>query len=306
MSWFKAGKDMIINGRMVTKSGGGHKTAYGVQEVSVGQHEWKIKAHNCGSSNWLFIGISADTSHSDTIMHNSTTTEHYLLYSGSGNLYSKNNPSGIAYANGGGKFTNGDTITVHLDLDKQQMSFSKNGNNIGIAFSNIVKTQKYRLAVEAYYPSTQFELISDTNLSSNKNEENKNEEEKMKQESKNIVLSETDEKTIELIGKQMNEMTSEMVKMRKETKEERKEMRSEMVEMRKEMVTMRKETKEERKEMISEINSLKQIILSNNKNANDNNNNYNNYNNENTKDICVFLKDEVNLPQYIPYFIDAG
>eukprot|EP01084_Bolivina_argentea_P180971 312607_1 len=165
MSWFKAGKDMTINGRVVTKSGNSYNTAYGVQEVSVGQHEWKIKAHNCGSSNWLFIGISADTSHSDTIMHNSTTTEHYLLYSGSGNLYSKNNPSGIAYANGGGKFTNGDTITVHLDLDKQQMSFSKNGNNIGIAFSNIVKTQKYRLAIEAYYPSTKFELISYTNLS---------------------------------------------------------------------------------------------------------------------------------------------
>eukprot|EP01083_Nonionella_stella_P279056 949188_1 len=78
-------------------------------------------------------------------------------------------------------------------------------------------------------------------------EREKNEKDKMEQkpeDSKNIVLSETDEKTIELIGKQMNEMTSEMVKMRnettnemvkmrKETKEERKEMRSEMVEMRK-------------------------------------------------------------------------
>eukprot|EP01083_Nonionella_stella_P155392 501962_1 len=207
MSWFKAGKDMTINGRVVTKSGDSYGTAYGVQEVSVGQHEWKIKAHNCGSSNQLQIGISADTSHSDTTLHYSTTTEHYLLYD-SGTLYSKNNP-GIAYANGVGKYTNGDTITVHLDLDKQQMSFSKNGNNIGIAFSNIVKTQKYRLAVEAFLPSTKFELISYTNLSSNKNEENKNEKEKMKQESKNIVLSETDEKTIELIGKQMNEMTRE-------------------------------------------------------------------------------------------------
>eukprot|EP01083_Nonionella_stella_P273430 927501_1 len=204
MSWFKAGKDMTINGRVVTKSGDSYGTAYGVQEVSVGQHEWKIKAHNCGSNrNHLMIGISADTSHSDAILHNSTTTEHYLLFSNNGNLYSKNNPKGTSNANGGGKFTTGDTITVHLDLDKQQMSFSKNGNNIGIAFSNIVKTQKYRLAIEAYYPSTKFELISYTNLSSNKNEENKNEEEKMKQESKNIVLSETDEKTIELITKEM-------------------------------------------------------------------------------------------------------
>eukprot|EP01084_Bolivina_argentea_P263885 446819_1 len=129
MSWFKAGKSMTINGRVVTKSGEGDNTAYGVQEVSVGQHEWKIKAHNCGSRNWLYIGISADTSHSDGILYNSTTTEHYVLYSINGNVFSKNNEN-IAYANGGAKFTDGDTITVHLDLDKQQMSFSKNGNNI--------------------------------------------------------------------------------------------------------------------------------------------------------------------------------
>eukprot|EP01084_Bolivina_argentea_P263883 446817_1 len=129
MSWFKAGKSMTINGRVVTKSGEGDNTAYGVQEVSVGQHEWKIKAHNCGSSNCLFIGISADTSHSDASLFDSTTTEHYVMASHSSYLFSKNN-QGIAYANSGGKFTNGDTITVHLDLDKQQMSFSKNGNNI--------------------------------------------------------------------------------------------------------------------------------------------------------------------------------
>eukprot|EP01084_Bolivina_argentea_P119364 211653_1 len=131
---------MTINGRVVTKSGFSYSTAYGVQEVSVGQHEWKIKVHNCTSSNWLVIGISADTSHSDAILYNSTTTEHYVLYSANGNVFSKNNPNGTSYANNGGVFTTGDTITVHLDLDKQQMSFSKNANNIGIAFSNILKT----------------------------------------------------------------------------------------------------------------------------------------------------------------------
>eukprot|EP01083_Nonionella_stella_P012965 36617_1 len=108
MSWFKAGKDMTINGRVVTKSGQGYGTAYGVQEVSVGQHEWKIKAHNCGSSNQLQIGISADTSHSDANLCKSTTTEHYLLFSNDGNVFSKNNTDGTSYANVGGKFTNGD------------------------------------------------------------------------------------------------------------------------------------------------------------------------------------------------------
>eukprot|EP01084_Bolivina_argentea_P119366 211655_1 len=131
---------MTINGRVVTKSGFSYSTAYGVQEVSVGQHEWKIKVHNCTSSNWLVIGISADTSHFDTQLHDSTTTEHYVLHSVNSKVYSNNNTRGTPYANGGGKFTTGDTITVHLDLDKQQMSFSKNANNIGIAFSNILKT----------------------------------------------------------------------------------------------------------------------------------------------------------------------
>eukprot|EP01084_Bolivina_argentea_P204237 348763_1 len=93
---------------------------------------------------------------------------------------------------------------------------------------------------------------------------------KKEQQSKSVGLSESDEKTIELVGQKIDEMRKEIVEMRKEMREE--------------------------------INALKQIILENNKNANNNNN----YSHSDTKDIREFLEHKVNLPQYIHSFINGG
>ncbi len=58
MSWFKAGNKATINGAVVTHNTYGNQTSYGIQEVSKGKHEWKIKVHN---GNAIFIGIASNT-----------------------------------------------------------------------------------------------------------------------------------------------------------------------------------------------------------------------------------------------------
>lgn len=44
-------------------------------------------------------------------------------------------------------FNSGDIMTMHLDLDKKTLAFSKNDQYLGIAFENIANTAKYYAAV---------------------------------------------------------------------------------------------------------------------------------------------------------------
>eukprot|EP01084_Bolivina_argentea_P185851 320417_1 len=162
MSWYKAGNSATVNGAVVAQTTNNHQTTYGVQEVSTGQHEWKIKVHAC-ANHWMNIGISSNTKYLNGSFYNKQDANPYSIYGLDGRLYKYGTSE--AYANGAANFRAGDTVTVHLDLDKAEMSYSKNGSNCGIAFRNIVKNQKYRLAVCTYYQPTKFELISYINLS---------------------------------------------------------------------------------------------------------------------------------------------
>eukprot|EP01084_Bolivina_argentea_P204367 349006_1 len=169
MSWFKAGSTMTISDRMVTKTQSGYATAYGAEEVSEGQHEWKIKAH---STEWLVLGISSNTNYCEGYFWSKDDTDCYGLFSHRGTLYSKKG-SDVKYANGAAIFGKDDIITIHLNFDKQEMSFSKNSSNIGIAFNNIVKGQKYRLSVNCR-DANKFELISNVSVSSEEKKEEPN------------------------------------------------------------------------------------------------------------------------------------
>ena len=108
------------------------------------------------------IGISANTNDLNSNICGKKGT--YVLYGKYSTLFAKD-ISNKTYANGAAEYGKGDTITVHLDLDKYEMSYSKNGNNYGIAFQKIAKTQKYRLAIGTVYNNTKFEMISYKNVS---------------------------------------------------------------------------------------------------------------------------------------------
>eukprot|EP01084_Bolivina_argentea_P216260 367449_1 len=164
MSWYKGGNRLTINGAVVThndNAGGTYQSTYGMQEISNGKHEWKIKIHKTKWSNITF-GISSNTKHLNTYYHNKDGT--YALYAGNGNLFT-NVEKNVSYANGAAKCVEGDTITVHLDLDKGQMSYSKNGTTYGTAFKHINKNTKYRIAVSTVNARDKFEMISYRNVS---------------------------------------------------------------------------------------------------------------------------------------------
>ena len=111
---------MTINGAIVTQNKSGLQTTYGIQEVSNGKHEWGIKVHNC-YNNKMFIGISYNTNHLNSYIEGREGT--YELLGHNSTLSAKDIYK--TYANGAAKYGEGDTITVHLDLDKYEMRFSK-------------------------------------------------------------------------------------------------------------------------------------------------------------------------------------
>ena len=129
-----------------------------------GKYEWKIKINDAVGI--PYIGI---TNYSDGLINS-----HFYGARGTANL---NNKSSYCYASIGTKmdhtmsgsvnyhddepsrYGTGDIITVHLDLDKKSVGFSKNDEYLGIAFENI-NSGKYRFAISI--PNTnsaQFEFI---------------------------------------------------------------------------------------------------------------------------------------------------
>lgn len=97
------------------------------------KHQWNIKLKSftqTGNSWAMIIGVAKKT-------HGMTT---YLGATADGWGYvangKKNHNSGSG-ANYSETFGSGDTITVILDLSKGELSFKKNGKNLGVAFTNV-------------------------------------------------------------------------------------------------------------------------------------------------------------------------
>ena len=115
-----------------------------------GKYEWKVRNIALGAR----IGI---TNH----LNGRIDTHFY----GAGGSANENNKSSYCYACIGTKmdhtmsgsvgygdnqrFRTEDIITVHLDLDKKSIGFSRNDKYLGIAFENIA-SGKYRFAISVY------------------------------------------------------------------------------------------------------------------------------------------------------------
>lgn len=59
----------------------------------------------------------------------------------------------------GGKLTIGDVIEVVCDLEKQQVSFIVNDEDLGIAYNEIKVESNNKLCVSLKYPETQIQLL---------------------------------------------------------------------------------------------------------------------------------------------------
>eukprot|EP01084_Bolivina_argentea_P099064 178082_1 len=120
-SWFKAGSGCSFDGSVLSKCDqlNNWRTAYGVQEVTAGKHEWKVKIiSKCGH---VMVGVTSNTKYYEAFPWSKDDTFCYL-YSSSGYKYGK--AGGAKYSQ---TFSDSDIITVHLDLDGNNIEFSKNG-----------------------------------------------------------------------------------------------------------------------------------------------------------------------------------
>ena len=171
-------------------------TGYGLEEVSHGQHEWRIKIIKSNYSNAdVTIGISSSTDHTDAgfVLHNEETTISYGYCGFNGNKY--NGTKREKYAE---HFVEGDIIGIRLDIDQGIMTsfiiyilsysqvaiwyiftlmitrvhysgfiaFSRNGHYLGIAYNNIPNTGniKWRLAVSLCWQNDEVQRLSYVNL----------------------------------------------------------------------------------------------------------------------------------------------
>ncbi len=122
-SWFRAGTGCSIHGSVLSKVDPANpwRTAYGIEEVSIGKHEWKIKLIK-GSA--IMIGVTSNTKYIESSPWSKSDTHCYLYYGNNGYKYDKSGGSKYSQT-----YTTGDIITVHLDLDNNTLEFSKNSAN---------------------------------------------------------------------------------------------------------------------------------------------------------------------------------
>eukprot|EP01083_Nonionella_stella_P036752 100278_1 len=173
-SWFKVGSYIEVNGSIITKDRhNGTNIAYGVQEVESGQHQWKVKVirerKNGGA---IEIGISSNTNYCEKRWEYDQKDTFYYLYYSTGGTAHQGGHTNYDYNNGAAAYSTGDIITVHLDLDKNTLEFSKNGNRLGIAYENVEAQQKYRLTVSLRYRSNKVDMVSYVNLCEEEKENN--------------------------------------------------------------------------------------------------------------------------------------
>ena len=132
-----------IDGNKITATSGGWISAFGTNYVSSGRISWKLKVN----AQYVMIGIIAHESREKGVDH------FWKAPGGFGYFCDKDcfRQKGILYEEEwnsyGEYYGRNDIITVHLNLDKLQLSFSKNNKNLGVIPWKMSKNKKYHLAI---------------------------------------------------------------------------------------------------------------------------------------------------------------
>ncbi|EEY57537.1 uncharacterized protein PITG_00094 [Phytophthora infestans T30-4] len=106
------------------------KAACAVTSFSTGVHSWLVRIEK-SSSPYLFVGVATRQANLDSFLGADDQSWGFI---GDKALYYQRNRI-RAY---GETFTEGDCIGLRLDCEKGELSFSKNGVDLGVAFDNIV------------------------------------------------------------------------------------------------------------------------------------------------------------------------
>ena len=147
--WFNEyhGKYWIIENKQAMRQKSRYnyfQTIYATPEISRGKHEWRIKIIK-DEGKGIIIGISSNTDCGDLPFYGNHHKSKYSYgYSGDGKIC--HNWNSEKKWGDKTKISEGDIITVHLNMNELKIGFSRNGNYKGIAFSNI-KDTSYRLVI---------------------------------------------------------------------------------------------------------------------------------------------------------------
>ncbi|CAK4082477.1 unnamed protein product [Aphanomyces euteiches] len=102
----------------------------GTECFVVGKHRWEIKVEKASSA-YLFVGVASRRANLESFLG---ADEHSWGFIGDGALYYQRN----RVKTYGEPFGEGDVIGLDLDCDLGTLSYTKNGQSLGVAFDNVV------------------------------------------------------------------------------------------------------------------------------------------------------------------------
>ena len=180
--WPNFGEELTVKGGDHLEHAGEEEdwnTGYGLETVTHGQHEWRIKIIKSAYSNAdITIGVSSSIDHTDSgfVLHDEEDILSYGYCGFNGKKYDYKNKSKYAE-----HFEEGDVIGIRLDIDQGLIAFSRNSRYLGIAFSNIpTQNRQWRLAVSLCWKNDEVQRLSYVNLTNiiNHNLDNNDDDEK--------------------------------------------------------------------------------------------------------------------------------
>ena len=135
------------------------RSGFSVDGIKLGSINWKIKIHDIGS-HAVMIGVISNESKESGKKHFWKVADGFGWFSRTGRIFKQ--VDGNKYGEQSGAYSTeykkGDIITVHLNADLGELSYSKNDKNLGAICWKLANDKQYHLAV-ALYRDAKLEFI---------------------------------------------------------------------------------------------------------------------------------------------------
>jgi len=148
------GKDILIKDKIINKGTSGYESAFSKYGISSGNKIWKIKVLN--TSDWSVIGVIPKKDKQKIANDHLTNSPH----NGRGYHYTgKKIKTGNFDGSYGQPFTNGDIISIHLNMDNKTLAFSKNDSYYNVAYSDLLNEEYYLGVTLGYSANASYEML---------------------------------------------------------------------------------------------------------------------------------------------------
>ena len=145
-----------INGNKIKAILGSWTSGFSKNYISSGIINWKLKINN----QYVMIGIISNESRHKGRNHFWRVKGGFSYFGFGGNCFrQKLDGYDEEWKKYGEHYDKNDIITVHLDMNELQLSFSKNDINQGIIPWKLIKNTKYHLAIATYGVGNEVELL---------------------------------------------------------------------------------------------------------------------------------------------------